>query len=128
MSNHTATIGGKVYSLPPFTAGQMRRRVDPTFELTASLLKQAKEIEAGGSPDAEDLVEMSLSQRKIQREHAELVAMAIQNQYPKFTLDDLDDLTPTEVSDLFNRIMVITTTGVNEPNRGEAKAPAKRSR
>lgn len=119
---HTVEIGGKVYRLCPFTAGQMRRRVDPSFEQTAALIGKMSRLEKG---EDVSMLEISMETRAIQREQAELIVLAMQNQYQNFTVETMDDLTPGEISEIFNKIMVLTQSG---GKRGEAPAPAEASR
>jgi hypothetical protein len=113
----TVEISGKIYRLCPFNAGQMRRHVDPTFSMTLELVKQ---MEKGLNDDNVSMLDIACKTREVQRSHADLVTMALQNSYPSFKLEDLDDMTPGEISDLFNAIMLLTQSG---GKRGEAPAP-----
>ena len=124
MEKHTITLGGQVYNLPPFNAGQMRRKVDPLMQETKELLAR---VEGITEPTNADALDLTMCQRDIARRQAELVLAAIQNQYPHLTLEDVETLTPSRIAQLFNEIMMLTTLGDNEP--GEAKPPIrKRSR
>lgn len=124
MEKHTVTIKGKVYSLPPFNAGQFRRLVDPILLQAKTALERLEAIKTdSGSANAE-LIDLTLLQREIERGHAECALAALQNEYPALTMDDLETLTTHRISGLFNEIMLVTQTGVNEP--GESIPPRKK--
>ena len=74
----TVTIKGKIFALPPLNTGQMRRNLDPILEKIRNL-----QVAAETAPtDPKALFEMALQTREVQRSQAEIVAMAIGNQYP----------------------------------------------
>lgn len=119
MEKHIAVINGVTYNLPPFNAGQMRKQVDPVTRQAAdmlSLLGKAREEDRALTPEETRI--LTLNQREISIKHAELLLAALQNQYPKVTLDDVETLTPTKISHLYNEIYSLTVAGDNEP--GEA--------
>jgi hypothetical protein len=63
----------------------------------------------------EEVKQLSTTQRELAIEHANLVLAALKNQYPELTLDDVETLTPTKISALFNDIYLLTVSGSNEP-------------
>jgi hypothetical protein len=116
MERKTVTIKGQDYVLPPFNTGQMKRHVDPLLKRARALLKATREADEG---DLDAFLGLEEERRSIESEHGTLVAMAIKNAYPNFEQADLDDLTPRQVTNLFNQVLAVTTTGANEP--GEPK-------
>lgn len=112
MERKPITIKGRDYILPPFNTGQMRKHVDPLMKRARALLKKTGET---ADDDLPAFLALDEERREIEMEHGMLVAMAIQNAYPNFDQADLDELTPRQVSGLFNRILAVTTTGANEP-------------
>jgi len=113
----TITVKGKIYQICPFNTGQMRRHVDPSFKRTIALFKQKDQIE---NMDQDSMLAVALETNEIRAEQAELVTMAMQNGYPKFELEDLDELAPVEVSEIFSQIMQLTQSG---GRLGEVAAP-----
>lgn len=113
----TITVKGKIYQICPFNTGQMRRHVDPSVKRTIALFKQKDQIDGMG-PDA--IMAVALETNEIRAEQAELVVMAMQNGYPKFELEDLDELAPVEVAEIFSQIMQLTQAG---GRLGEVPAP-----
>jgi hypothetical protein len=63
----------------------------------------------------EEVKQLSTTQRELAIEHTNLVLAALKNQYPELTLDDVETLTPTKISALFNDIYLLTVSGSNEP-------------
>lgn len=123
MEKRTFTIKGQVMILPPFTTGQLRRHVDPLLEKNLEIQKQARQIR---EDDIEAMQGLTVEARKLQRLQADVVLMGLQNTYPKTTMEDLDDLTPTQITTLFNLLQAVTQEGSNEP--GEAAAPARKAK
>lgn len=121
---HVVTIKGEAFNLPPFTAGQMRRQVDPVLKETAEILTQAQALMASADPSAENVLTLTIQQRRVACQQAELVLAALQNQYPHLTLDDVEALSPTRVSQVFNELLMLTTSGTNEP--GEMIPPTQK--
>jgi len=123
MEKHTAKIGGKDYNLPPWNAGQFRRLVDPILEETKEILDRLETIKEGAEPDGQTMLALTISKRQIDVKHTELVLEALKNEYPHMSMVELETLTPTRITQLFNEILLITTSGTNEP--GEVKPPRK---
>lgn len=126
MEKHTVTIKGEVFNLPPFTAGQMRRQVDPLLKATQELLAKAQGVVEAGEPSASDALDLSVEQRRLACLQGDLVLAALQNQYPHLTLDDVETLTPSRIAQVFNELHLLTTAGDNEP--GEVIPPALKKR
>lgn len=126
MEKKTVTIKGQVYTLPPFNNGQMRHGVDPLLLQTREVQKRAKAVEQSGTPDMDAMLELSILGREIQQKQANLALEGLRNAYPKLTMEDLDELTPNQLSTIFNEILVVTQNGSNEP--GEGMPQRKRSR
>ena len=124
---HVVIIKGQAFNLPPFTAGQMRRQVDPVLQGTMDILGKAHALQAGEAT-AEAVLELSLLQRDIARQHAELVLAALQNQYPHLTLDEVETLTPTRISQVFNELHQLTIQGSNEPGETIPQTVPKKRR
>jgi hypothetical protein len=125
MEKHVVTIGGKVFNLPPFTAGQFRRLVDPVLQKARETMLKIAEMDKTALKN-EDLMDLTFAQREIEQGHADCVLAALQNQYPSLTMDDLDTLTPHRITATFNEIILITQTGANEP--GEVMTPRPRKK
>jgi len=123
---HVVTIKGQAYNLPPFTAGQMRRQVDPVLQATRDILTRAQGLQEG-DPNAEEVLDLTIQQRDLARQQADLVLAALQNQYPHVTLDDVETLTPARISQTFNELHQLTIQGSNEPGETIPQtAPKKR--
>jgi len=115
---HNVTINGISYNLPPFTAGQLRRKADPANQKAAEAIKiHAKAIEESRSLTSEEIQKVTILQREVRNEYTELVLAALNNQYPELTIEDVETLTPVAITKIFNEILMLTLTGDNEPEK-----------
>lgn len=127
MEKQIFNINGKDYILHPFMAGQVRRLVRPILEEAGEIQKAGKAI-MGRENDPEVLGEMAdLTARgqSLMERQGEAALAGLQNTYPGLTQADLEDnLTPVQVTNLFNRLVQVTMDGSNEP--GEAMPQTKK--
>lgn len=107
----TITIQGKVHHLPPLNTGQVRRH----WPALAAIIQ---------SMDASDPATMIPKFGEMVDSMAALVLAALQNQYPKLTMEDLDCLTIPELQEAIQG--VIEATGMGGKPKGEVKAPRSR--
>lgn len=112
---YMVNINGKEYNTPPFSAGMMRRLVSPVMDKSAGMIalinaptSEKREI------TTEEVVHISKIQRELVLEHTDIVLACLKQQYPELTLDDVETLTPTHISKLFNKIYLMTISGANE--------------
>lgn len=124
---NVVAIKGQVFNLPPFTAGQMRRQVDPVLQATRDILTRAQALQEG-NPNNEDVLDLTMLQRDLARQQADLVLGALQNQYPHVTLDDVETLTPARISQVFNELHQLTIQGSNEPGETVPQTVPKKRR
>jgi hypothetical protein len=110
----TITIQGKTYNLPPLNTGQIRRHAGPLLTAISTLA------------DAKDPMAAVASVPEIIGQHADLLHMALRNEYPHVTLEEVESLQFPEIQEAVQA--VIENSGLTGPKPGEAKAPAKRSR
>lgn len=116
MEKHSITLGGQVYILPPWNAKQMRYTVHPLLEQSRALMTSAEAIK--GTGDTKAALELSSDLMALQQGQQDACLMALKNQYPSITEDQLLVETPTRLAKLFNEILEVTQAGSNEP--GEA--------
>lgn len=102
----TITIKGKVYNLPPLNTGQIRHHAGPLLSAVQALSQ---------SPDPKASV---AAVPEIIGQHADLLHMALQNEYPHITLEEVESLTFAETQEAV--MAVITASGMNGP-QGEAR-------
>lgn len=113
---YEVVLNGKTYNLPPFNAGQMRRLVDPVIQKSAQMIALINTTKAESRDlTVDEVKQLSTTQRELAIQHTELLLAALKNQYPELTLDDVETLTPTRISALFNDIYLLTVSGANEP-------------
>jgi hypothetical protein len=109
----TITLSGTVYNVPPLNTGQVRKHWPALVECLQALKSSTGVIAQAGAFGAE--VDRAQS----------VVLLALQNQYPHLTLEDLDPLLNDELQEALGK--VITATGLgSKANQGEALAPASR--
>lgn len=102
----TITIKGKVFNLPPLNTGQIRHHAGP---LLAAIQALSQSTDAKAAICAvPDLI----------GQHADLLHMALQNEYPHVTLEEVESLTFAETQ--AGVVAVIQASGLNGP-QGEAK-------
>lgn len=103
----TVTIQGKEYSLPPLTAGQLRRNAGPLLTAIANMSKQGSSIEAVAAlPD-------------VIGQHADLLHMALKGQYHDLTLEAVESLTFGELQGAVKDLLEVS--GLTGKPEGEAK-------
>ena len=102
----TITIKGKVYNLPPLNTGQIRYHAGPLLNAIQALTQ---------TDDAKAAV---FSVPGLIGQHADLLHMALQNEYPHVSLEDVESLTFVETQAAVEAI--ILASGLNGP-QGEAK-------
>lgn len=79
MERKTVTIKGQAYNLPPLSTGQMRKGAGPMLAAINAL-------------SIKDAGEAITALPEIMGQHAELLAMALQNEYPHITQDDVESM------------------------------------
>ena len=99
----------------------MRRQVDPLLEDLAALLDLANSLKAEGELAGAEMFDLTRRQRQVARAQSDLVLAALRNQYPHLDQEAVETLTPARISQVFNEILLLTTSGSNEP--GETLPP-----
>lgn len=130
MEKQIITLNGKDYTLPPFTAGQMRRVVSPLLTEARELQKAAKDLQARmDDPEAMgEMADLTSRSQQVMVRQGEAAVLGLNNAYPHLKLEDLEDaMTPLQMTHLFNRLIAVTMEGSNEPGEA-APQPKKRSR
>ena len=110
----TITIKDKTYNLPPLNTGQIRRNAGP-------LLVAIKALSESTDPMAAVMAVPELI-----GQHADLLHMALRNEYPHVTLEDVETLLFPDIQAAVQG--VIENSGLTGAPQGEAKPQPKRSR
>jgi len=98
MEQATITIQGKTYNLPPFNTGQIRRSLKPLLEAV---------VKFGNGPSADPMAQV-LAFPDLAGEHADLLLLALRNEYPDLTLEEVESLTFSEVQVALNKVIAMT--------------------
>jgi hypothetical protein len=110
----TVTIKGKTYNLPPLNTGQIRRNAGPLLANIRALASSSNELDAIAQVP------------EIIGQHADLLHMALMNEYPHIPLEDVETMLFADLQAGVQEL--IKVSGLMGTAQGEVKAPAKRKR